>query len=74
MSADDWTVALDDGLVGRLQTCTGCGTRRGTGIFGVYPGRVAIAYWLCSRCLETAPQRQAMETMLAQRYGGQKRA
>jgi hypothetical protein len=35
---------------------------------------VAIAYWLCSRCLETDPQRQAMETMLAQRYGGQKRA
>jgi hypothetical protein len=53
MSGDDWTAALDDGLTGRLTHCTGGGARLASGIFGVYPGRVAAAYFLCPLCAHT---------------------
>ena len=62
----DWTVPMDDLIVGALRTCTGCGIRPSVGQTGIFPGPVAVAYWLCAPCAHR--DREAVETMLSLRY------
>ena len=66
----DWTVAVDDGLVQRLQACTTCGKRPVVywGLCAV--AALAVAYVLCRACRERDPHLRQVEAFLDARYGG----
>ena len=69
MSAEDWLVAIDDGLCERLHYCTRCG-RRGVHWFHIWEGTaLAIGTALCVRCRAADPKYDALEIVMQQRYG-----
>ncbi len=68
MSAEDWLVALDDGLCERLDHCSLCG-RKGVHWFHIWEGTaLAIGTALCVRCRAADPKYDALEVVMQQRY------
>ena len=66
----DWTVAMDDGLVGRLLHCTACGARcRGSGWLDMWTqAGLTVAILWCEPCRAAPAARAALDRLMQERY------
>jgi hypothetical protein len=70
MDAGDWLAPTDALLCARWTACTLCGARRLVWADLYTIGALAVVVTLCAACRHRDPQRQAVERLLTERYGG----